>query len=248
MGYPLGLIPPNPEDVQLKLSEFADFSRLPKPPKVFGHGLDMAWGMLGNNSVGDCVIAGGMHEEMLWAGEVGAVPPFTAQAAIAQYSEITGYSPNIPFSDRGTDMKVAANFRRQIGLKDANGDRHKIDAYLRIDDNDLDHLFTAAFVFGAVGLGAAITFAAESQFQAGEPWDVRLFAPVKGMHYIPLVGRNSAGHGLIVTWGRLHAVKPEWLRVYVSMALAYISPVPFKDGKTLEGFNRDDLNSILASL
>src|SRR5215467_11854274 len=112
------------EDSQLKLSDFADLAKLPTPPRVFGHGLDLVFGMLANNSVGDCVIAGGMHEEMAWGSEVRQVPPFTAQVAVDEYSEITGYVPGNPLTDLGTDMGVAAKYRRVTGLKDANGVRH----------------------------------------------------------------------------------------------------------------------------
>jgi hypothetical protein len=244
-----GAVLAKPEDAQFKLSDFANIAKLPTPPRIFGHGLNLVFGMLANNQVGDCVIAGGMHEEMAWGSEVGRVPPFNAQAAVDEYSAITGYVPGNPLTDAGTDMGVAAKYRRTTGLKDANGDRHKILAYLRIEPLNLDHILIAAYCLGATGVGVAITLSDEQQFSQGIPWSPVMFSPVKGMHYVPVLGRNSKGNFLIVTWGRLHAATPEWMRNRIGQAFTYISPTPFGvTGKTPEGFNLPDLVQVLASL
>src|SRR5690349_6691028 len=128
----LGLKPARPDAIQFKLKDFMDLSALPTPPAKFGHGMNLVYGMLANNSVSDCVIAGAMHEEMLWSSEHGTVPPFTAASAVLEYTAITGYNPNNPRTDQGTDMQIAASYRRRVGLRDAVGNRHKIDAYLEV--------------------------------------------------------------------------------------------------------------------
>ncbi len=247
--YCYGAILAQPDAIQLKVSEFADVDKLPTPPKVFGHGLNLVFGMLGNNAVGDCVIAGAMHEEMAWGSEIGIVPPFNAQAAIDEYSAITGYTRGNILTDRGTDMGVAARYRRKTGLKDVNGTRHQISAYLQIDHRNLDHVLTAAYCLGATGVGVAITMSDEHQFSQGIPWTPVLFSPMKGMHYVPILGRNSHGNYLLVTWGRLHAATPEWMHNRIGQALVYLSEVPFgKSGKTPDGFNLADLQHVIARL
>jgi hypothetical protein len=68
--------------------------------------------MLGNDTVGDCVLAGGGHETMLWNREAGKTVPFTAANSIKDYSAITGYAPADPSSDKGTDMEIADAYNR----------------------------------------------------------------------------------------------------------------------------------------
>jgi len=246
--YCYGAVFAKPEALQLNLTDFVDVSKLPTPPRVFGHGLDLVFGMLANNAVGDCVIAGAMHEEMAWGSEVNKVPPFTAQSAIDEYSAITGYVRGNALTDRGTDMGAAAKYRRQTGLADANGDRHKVLAYLNLHLN-LEHILIASYCLGATGVGVAITASDETQFEQGVPWSPVPFSPVKGMHYVPILGRNSKGNFLLVTWGRLHAATPQWMNNRIGQAITYISETPFgTTDKTPEGFNLADLQHVLASL
>lgn len=247
--YCLGLKPARPDAIQLKLSEFADLDALPQPPLRFGHGLDLVYGMLANNRVGCCVISGGMHEEQAWGTVIGKVPPFTASNAIHEYSAITGYNPYDPRTDQGTDMQVAASYRRRTGLLDALGNRNKIDAYLQIDPSNVGHLITAAYTFEAVALGVYITRAATLQFDQGQPWTVVPGSPVRGAHYVPMIGRNSHGLPLIVTWGRLHAVTNEWLAHYTEQAVVYIkSAIVGPKNLSPEGFRLADLQRVITQL
>ena len=49
-----------------KYSKYVDLVTLPTYPNVFGHqSMFTDWGMLGNDTVGDCVIAGADHETMI---------------------------------------------------------------------------------------------------------------------------------------------------------------------------------------
>ena len=49
------------------MSRYLIPAKLPTPPAEFGHDAVIGdWEMLGNDTVGDCVIAGALHETMLW--------------------------------------------------------------------------------------------------------------------------------------------------------------------------------------
>ena len=89
---------------------------LPSRPKTFGHqNLISNWGMLGNDTVGDCVVAGSCHETMLWTAEGGKPATFTDANAISDYSAITGYNPNDPNTDQGTVVRDALLYRQKTG-------------------------------------------------------------------------------------------------------------------------------------
>jgi hypothetical protein len=121
-----------PGAVSFKFSRYFDLAALPTPPRRFGHYQKVQqWGELGNDIAGDCVWAGAGHETMLWNAANKRPINITAANSLSDYSALTGYSPSKPFSDRGTDMSDAADYRRKTGIVDAAGIRHTVDAYVR---------------------------------------------------------------------------------------------------------------------
>lgn len=244
----LGKLPARPGAVKLKLRKYISLSRLPNPPVEFGHeNLVDSWGMLGNDQVGDCVLAGAAHETMLWNKAAGLTIPFNDQCVLADYSAITGYDPNDPNSDRGTDMQQAAKFRQTTGLQDQLGNRHKIAAYLAIEPGDVQHMLAAAYVFQAIAVGVEFPDAAMDQFGSNEVWQLKDGAQVEGGHYIPLVARMD-GFFWCVTWGKLQPMEDDWLNKYNDETLVYLSEEMLAGGKTIDGFDLDQLKADLEAL
>jgi hypothetical protein len=133
MPVKFGKLPARPDAVKLKFSEVFNAAVLPTPPASFGHENlmpDGNWFCLSNNLWGDCVLAGAAHEHMLWTME-GGIPRahFTSRDVLSDYSALTGFDPNKPATDQGTDMQLAAAYRQKTGVIDTMGSRHKIDAY-----------------------------------------------------------------------------------------------------------------------
>jgi hypothetical protein len=245
MQYKLGKLPAR-NAITLKLADYLDESKFPQIPKSFGHeGLKNTfdWGMLGNDSVGDCVIAGGMHETMLWS-RVGGNPiaPFNEDVALQMYSDITGYSPDVPGSDQGTDMAAAAAFRKKTGLLDANGVRHKVDFYLALTPGNLKQYLIALYLFEAVGIGLLFPESAEQQFTAGQPWTVES-SNIIGGHYVPLVSRRTYIN--LVTWGKLFQMTDPFFARYNDEGIVYLSSEMLINKKSAEGV---DYNNLIADL
>lgn len=219
----LGMKPYRPGAIRFKLEDYVNVDDI-KPPKVFGH-IDntMDYLMLGNDRAGDCVVAGECHEHMIWSKAItGRAAPFTDEIALQEYEEASGWNgvPDDP-TDTGLDMEEQAKRRRQVGILDANGVRHKIEAYARI--NTIDNLVKAMWVFGAVGIGANIPQSAVDQFTLAQPWTVSGASQNLGGHYMTACGFNSRGNVCVVTWGRLQAITPAWIDRYVDVIIAYIS-------------------------
>lgn len=248
--YKLGKTPARQGAIKLKLIDYLDKSALPTPPATFGHQslLGADWGMLANDSVGDCVLAGGGHEEMLWNREGGKTVSFTPANTLRDYSSITGYKPDDPSTDQGTDMEVAAKYRRKTGLLDGQGKRHKIAAYLDITPGDLNEHLIAAFLFGAVGIGINFPASAMKQFDSNQPWDVVKGSKLEGGHYIPLIARTADGYLNVVTWGRVQKMSVAFMTKYNDESIAYLSEEMLTSGKSPEGFNLAALKSDLAAL
>lgn len=231
---------------------FADYrtAALKEAPVGFDHTprVTQPWGMLGNDSAGDCAIAGPAHETMLLNAEAGTQIPFTTQGVLAIYSAITGYNPNDPNTDQGSNVRDVLNYRAQTGFKDADGNIHKIGAYVALTAGNWAELLQALLVFETVGIGIQVPQSAMEQFQAGQPWTVVQNSPIEGGHYVPVVARPNEDIVKVVTWGALQEMTAEFYRTYCDEAWCYISVEDLTSGKTLDGFDlqalEDDLNAL----
>lgn len=250
MRYCLGKRPARPDAITFKFAKYFAAADLPQPPLVFGKPwLVPQWNMLGNDTAGDCVFAGAAHETMQWRAD-GSAPPvsFTDATTIADYSALTGYKPGDDATDQGTDVQQAASYRQTMGIVDAAGNRHKIDAYVSLHPGDLHQLALATYLMGAVGIGVQMPSSASDQFDNLEPWRVIPGDSMEGGHYVPCIGRNSHGYYLIVTWGRLQAVTPAWLMKFMDEGVAYLSLERMSGLVSPQGFDEATLRSDLATL
>ncbi|MEU2013121.1 hypothetical protein [Nocardia sp. NPDC019302] len=240
----LGKLPARINSVQLKLSTYLNVPAvLPMIPEAFGHeGLIQDFGMLANDQVGDCVWAGAAHETMLWNREAGNEVTFSDGCVLSDYSKATGYDPENPSTDQGTDMQAAASYRRRIGVLDATGRRHKVGAYVALTTGDPDQLAAATYIFGAVGVGIRFPDYAMDEFESGKPWSVRHGLPkIEGGHYIPVIGRGANGNFHVVTWGRVQQMTPGFYRRFCDEAICYFSEEFLTAGISPEGFDRAQL-------
>ncbi len=248
----LGKKPARPDAVKFKLSKYLNLSALPSPPKSFGHELGIIeWGMLGNDEAGDCVPAGGGHETILWNKEAGKDVVFDTKATISDYTAMTGYDPNNKQNpnptDQGTDMAEAASYRRKTGLIDANGNRHKVAAYLSITPGDLHEHLIAAYLFSAVGIGIQFPGSAMDQFNNNQPWKVVKGSQIEGGHYIPLVAHRKS-YLEIITWGKIQPMTVSFFEKYNDESLVYLSEEMLVNQKSAEGFDYQTLINDLAQL
>jgi len=243
----LGKKPARVDAVKFKFRDFLVKKSVPAVPKTFGHETAFTdWGMLGNDQVGDCVIAGGMHEIMMWNKVCGKDVVFTEATAIKDYSRITGYVPGDESTDQGTDMEAAAKYRRKTGFVDAKGRHHKIGAYLDLEPGNLQEHLLAAYMFEAVGEGFEMPTSAMDQFDAGKPWSIIKGSRIEGGHYIPLVAHRS--NLVIVSWGRAQRVTSSFFKKYNDEAIVYLSQEMISGGKSPEGFDLPALQDALKSL
>jgi hypothetical protein len=247
MSFQLGKTPARAGAVTFQMKKYVNLSRLPTPPAEFGHeDLVQNWGILGNATYGDCVWAGAAHETMLWNKEAGHDVVFTTPNVLSDYTAVTGFDKKDPNTDQGTDMQKAASYRLKTGVADADGNRHKISAYLAIEVGNLEELLVAMYVFSANGTGVLVPDSAQDQFEH-EPWSVVAGSKVDGGHYVPGMGRRN---GLFVfnTWGGLQPATDEWVSRYMDEGLAYVSDEMLNCDKSLDGFDAEQLRDNLAAL
>lgn len=241
MQYKLGKLPARPGAVKLELANYLD-TAVVTVPKTFGHqSLVKTWQMLGNDQYGDCVWAGAGHETMLWNEEAGKAIGITTANALSDYAKVTGFNPNDPNTDQGTDMQVAASYRLKTGVVDQTGQRHKVGAYLALKLGDVDLLKQAIYLFSGVGIGINFPNSAMDQFNAGKPWSV-VKSTIEGGHYIPAVGYDSK-YIYIVTWGKCIKMTYGFFKKYCDEGIVYLSLEMLTNGISKEGFNVTQLQA-----
>ena len=265
-GMHLGKQPPRLDPRTLQYAKYRLTTALPAvPPGDIGHeGIVADWPMCGNGpddsvypgfqGAGDCVFAGGDHETQLWTTEGGTPAAFNGSTAISDYSAVTGYNPDVPSSDQGTDVLTALNYRRNTGLLDLAGNRrHKIGAFLamdvsRIKAGDFGELYEALYLFDTVAIGINFPDTAMNQFDTGQIWDVVSGAAIEGGHYIPLTYIYADGTMDVVTWAKLQRMTAAFLSAYCDEAYAILSPEMLKGGISIDGFDLAQLQADLAAL
>jgi hypothetical protein len=245
----LGKLPARKGAISLKFTDYIDLTKFPKVPDQFGHEnlvKTVDWGMLGNDQAGNCVFAGAAHETMMWSlmGESNCAN-FSTKSVISDYSAVTGYNGN-PSTDHGTDMQVAASYRKKTGILDADGNRHRVEAYLALPVGNLQIHLIALYLFGAVGIGILFPQSAMEQFNNGEVWDIVPNSPIDGGHYVPLVAKRD--NIMCVTWGAKQGMTEEFFQRYNDESVVYLSPEMFVNRKSPEGFDYDQLLSDLQHL
>lgn len=244
----LGKRPASYDKRDLRLSHYLKTAALPPIPPQFGvEGKVKSWGMLGNDTVGDCAVAGAAHEHELWtAATVFGQAPFTDDDVLSDYTAISGYTPTNPSTDVGCDMHDVMKYRRNIGVVDSKGTRHKVAGYVWLEPGNLDHLLAACYLFGVVGVGIQFPDSAMDQFNAGQPWSVVGGAQIDGGHYIPCVAMRS--ELVVVTWGKLQLMTPTFYQKYNDESVALLSTEFLHGQLSPQGFNVSQLITDLGLL
>lgn len=249
LGLKFGLKARTIDPRDLRFARYVAEPALPIPPKEFGHETNIGlWGMLANDRYGCCVFSGAAHEHMLWMTE--GIKPFCGfsdESVLKAYSEVTGFDPKEPWTDMGTDLREALKYRRSTGVPDAEGTRHKLLAFLVLDQANFAHVAAALWLFGAVPIGIEVTDTAMEQFHAGLPWDPGGYDKTLGLHYVPLVAVRK-GYLVCVTWGKLQAMTPRFLARRCDQAWAVLSDELLIEGRSPEGFDLEQLKKDLLAV
>lgn len=243
-----GMRPFERSSIRFGLADITIKAALPIVPKVWGHVRQAqppgGWGVLGNLTAGDCVIAGFSHQIQVWFWATKrTIPPFTDPSSLSNYSHALvaqGQGPYVPgdsSTDTGLDPVQAAQWWQSVGITDADGVLHKLGSFVSVDTPE--QLDIGGYLGGAGGMCWLLPDSAEDQFREGHVWDDLSGDPGAG-HYTAYVGRNSAGLREFVTWGRLQAATDAYVEKYwyPSGGIVYLSQeYLLATGKSPEGID-----------
>jgi hypothetical protein len=200
--------------------------------------------MYGNDRYGCCVWAMVADFLILTTVHTGNVVIPTLADVLGAYSAVTGFDPTTGANDNGTSMTAAFAYLQSTGIAG-----HKILAWAQIDHTNLIHRRLGVDLFGATCTGVQLPDTAQTQFAAGQSWEVSN-GQIEGGHAILHPGYGSLGDDY-VTWAKWdQKASAAWSSQYVDEEYVLITEDWFNqvtkltpgglDLKTLEA----DLNLI----
>ena len=171
--------------------------------------------MYGNDTLGDCVIAGMGHVVGVLTGNAGG-PPFvyTSPQIITLYEAIGGYDPNNPATDQGCDEQTALNYWENNG---APAGSHQIAGWLAVDATNQVECQTAMYLFENLFFAVELPDAWINPAPAtsGFVWDVAGAGNPQSGH--AFVGVGYDGNGVAIsTWGMTGTVTYAAMAAYAT--------------------------------
>ncbi len=225
----------------LKLSRYVKPTLPPAPPVVdWSKGLT-EWGLMLNDKLGDCTIAGAAHAVQVWTMNTGSMVTVPDPVILNYYETWDGYQPGNPATDTGgVEMDVLKNWQKQ------GFDKHRLLAYTEAAWTNLEEVRQAMHLFGGMYIGLNLPNTAKTQ----DIWDVvpnggpESQAGSWGGHCVYVVGYDQKGFTCI-TWGMLKTMTLAFWNAYVDEAYVLLAADWLEKKGSPVGFDLDQLQADL---
>jgi hypothetical protein len=228
----------------LALGRYLTASLPPPPPKADWTKGISSWGMMLNNSLGDCTIAGIGHAIQVWSANNGSMVTVPNSTVEKYYEKWDGYVPGNPGTDNGgVELDVLNDWRKQ-GFSG-----NPLLAFADPKPADLMEVRQSIALFGGVYIGLSLPITAQTQ----EVWDVVPKGGAKakpgswGGHCV-FVPKYDPNGFTCVTWGQLKTMTLAFWKKYCDEAHALLSPKWISTKGSPSGFNLAQLQTDLKSI
>jgi hypothetical protein len=207
----------------LKMAKYLAAGLPPAPPSVDWTKSIAVWGMMLNDQLGCCTIAGLGHAIQTWVSNSSAPNAdlnVTDAEILKGYEEFDNYNPQDPSTDRGgIELDVLTDFKKQ-GFAGAT-----LSSFVSVNVKNLAEVRQAIDLFGGVYIGVELPLSAQGQ----ATWDV-----VSPISYANQAG-SWGGHAVwvpkydetsftCITWGAPTPMTLAFWEAYVDEAYALLSP------------------------
>jgi hypothetical protein len=221
----LGKAKPRIDHRTLKMAKYLP-AALPAPPvSVDWSGGVSSWGMMENNSLGDCTCAGRGHAVQVFTlAATGTMRTIPDSEIVAEYSRDCGYVAGDPSTDNGGVEIDVLNAWRQLGI--GVGGVEKLTAYVAVSPDDQIHTKLAVQLFGGAYIGLALPINAQGQNEWDLIGDGQTGDSTPGSwggHAVFVLAYNTKGP-VVITWGQLVQMTWSFWAAYVDEAYALLSP------------------------
>lgn len=197
---------------------------LPTPPDVVDYTSGMLdWGMMLNDTQGDCTCAAAGHLLQAWSSLAGAEYAIPDTAIEKAYETVGHYVPGDPSTDNGAFISDVLNYFQSTGVAG-----YQISAHAEINTATQLRVQQGLWIFKGLDLGIALPVSAQQQ--VGDVWDIvgnpldpndPAYPGSWGGHSVAALYYSPNGVDCI-TWGQVQRMTWRWYMMYVEEAHACV--------------------------
>jgi len=228
----------------LQLARYLTPSLPPPPPSTDWTKGVTSWGMMLNDTLGDCTIAGVAHAIQVFTANTGLMVTAPDATVENYYEQWDGYSPANPSSDQGgCELDVLNNWRRQGFAGNA------LVAFADPVPANLDEVRQSIALFGGVYIGLALPLTAQTQ----DVWDVVRHGGARakpgswGGHCV-FVPKYDANTFTCITWGQLKTMTVAFWNKYCDEAHTLLDESWLAAEGSPSGFDQAQLQADLQAI
>lgn len=197
--------------------------------------------MFDNDKIGDCTCASIGYLENVWTRYGARARLLTRDEIVSFYSETTGYTLGDASTDNGADMLQVLRRWRNVGV---GVDHRRIDAFVKIEHDNVDHVKSAVALLGGAYVGVMLPTSARVEVDHEQSWsDLTGEIGGWGGHCVSVSRYDRSGVWLR-TWGRSQRATWDWWRKYVDECYGVLSP----EWQQPNGVDGDRLREYLSQL
>jgi len=228
----------------LALGDYLTPSLPPPPPAKDWTGGILDWGVMLNDKLGDCTIAGVAHAIQVWSANLGKELTVDDNTVLSYYQNWDGYNPADPTTDRGGIELDVLNDWHKEGFSG-----HGLLAFATPKFSNLVEIRQSIALFGGVYIGVALPITAQTQ----DVWDVapRGGANAKkgswGGHCVFVPKYDEHGFTCI-TWGGLKTMTLAFWKKYCDEAYTLLGQDWLSEKGAPSGFDQAQLQADLGSI
>lgn len=229
----------------LKLARY--MTALPAPPASCDWTKGTTeWGMMLNDTLGDCTIAGCGHAIQVCGLNVGytfAGETLADSVIESAYSAWDGYVPGDPSTDNGgIELDVLNDWRK------SNLGWHHLLGFADPAVGNLTEIKQAINLFGGVYIGFNVPQSVmDNASDPTVPWDVNGDNTIIGGHAVFAVGYD-ADTVSVISWGQVYRMTWAFWNQFVDEAHALLLATWIRNNKTPSGFDLAGMQADLAAI
>jgi len=208
------------------LSALLAGKKVAAPPPSVDHtkGMPSAFGMMLNDTLGDCTCAAFYHAVQVWSFNAQKQELTDPDQDVEQlYIQACGYNPQQGGEGPGGNEQKVLQYLYSTGAPfgPSGQDRHKILGFVEVDPRNIADVKSTINDCGVVYIGFNVP--QNIMPASGAPPKVWTVGPKKpkiiGGHAVVLPGYDSQG-AIVISWGRLYKMTWQFFSTYVDEAYA----------------------------
>jgi hypothetical protein len=241
MNFKLGRKAVKKDSRTLKISKYLTPS-LPAAPSSVDYTKGITdFGVMLNNTLGNCTIAGCGHAVQIWTANAYHMITVPDAAILSAYEQWDGYNPSDPSTDQGGIENDVLLSWKNNGL---NG--HHILGYADPDVKNIAEIKQSIFLAGGAYIGMEVPAYIMQNIPA--IWDLPTAnqdATIEGGHCVFVCGYDENTFTFI-SWGKVYKMTIAYWNKFVDEAHAVLGCGWINANKTPSGFDLDQMTADLA--